>query len=115
MREDIARRWIADLESGPPQVKGVLTNEKGDCCLGRLCKLALQDGVRMSLRQVGEPEGTVTEYDGEYQLLPYAVQDWAGTATADGVADGKVMTTLNDKGASFAELAKFIRKHWQEL
>ena len=43
------------------------------------------------------------------------VRDWAGIDTGYGRAGNQSLTTLNDEGKSFEEIADVIEKHWETL
>jgi hypothetical protein len=140
MREEIAERWIEALESGDyAQGKLALHVRARDangnpvdkfCCLGVLCDLASQDGVvRTDTIHTGKVENIV--YDGKRGEIPESVKNWAGVRWADlhvparflvgmeldhNIVDTLAMgasvkvSTLNDSGKSFKEIAAIIRR-----
>lgn len=119
MNPEIKQRWIAALKSGE-YVQGFnhLKNNDGSfCCLGVLCELARQDGV-VAINESGDvphyfdPEN---EQDNSTTALPGIVMKWADLARSIGdeirvnVADYAYLTTMNDKGKTFEQIAEVIR------
>jgi hypothetical protein len=115
MRRDVAEKWITALESGLyPQAKGQLRTEKGLCCLGVLCSLHAEEHPEIAVRQTNPGK-----YLKETEVLPKAVKDWAGMRTQQGFYGSRYSTEVlsddNDRGHSFEEIAKTIRKHVHSL
>lgn len=113
MKEDIAKAWIADLRTNPPQACNSLFDGHGHCCLGRLCVVL---GI--------EPEKIDDhwEYEGRGGVLPESALAVSGirTPTADGDlhVGGRryaALTLANDAGRSFSEIADAIERHWPDL
>lgn len=113
--------WITDLETtNVKQGKNWLQQDGAYCCLGRLCEVAISQGVQV---RVTVHDGR-SVYDGEDDEPPEAVGAWLGI---DG--DGLIVDTLsryfgpatpteaNDKlDMSFRDIAKGLRSHYaQEL
>lgn len=115
MKEEIAKAWVADLRTNPPQAKEVLFDGKGYCCLGRLC-------VVLGMKPVQENHGFIferCEKDDEYGwkvLGPWA-QETAGlrTKTGETIDQSHELTQMNDEGYSFVEIADFIEANWRNL
>jgi hypothetical protein len=95
MKRDIAERWAAALESGDykqgiGQLTSVTPDGDRDCCLGVLCKLAIEDGVPISSSSQSPPshedDGVIygVIYDESATLLPHMVMQWAGMKTSNG-------------------------------
>ena len=116
MDREIKARWVAALRSGEYE-QGHASLRVGDafCCLGVLCDIAVRDGV------IGEP--TIDE--GEYAygrlmergVLPTEVEVWSGlhigdpvvvTDTSEDYPLEENLSSLNDEGMSFEEIAEFI-------
>jgi hypothetical protein len=124
MNPEIKARWTAALRSGEyPQTTGALNRARayeeapaGFCCLGVLCELAAEDGV-VKHRTYSE---ILTGYtaDGmdyiETSILPDAVREWAGLDSRYGLEIDRekdvTLTTLNDDGKSFAQIADLIEE-----
>lgn len=103
--------WTDALRSGEyKQGTRRLQNEDGSfCCLGVLCDLFR--------KETGEDEWTPTEGDrchdfmGACATLPEAVQDWAGLGSNNPtMSNGRSLAAINDKGASFTEIADLIER-----
>lgn len=121
MKPDIKRRWVKALLSGKyTQGKGKLrSNDDEFCCLGVLCDLAEQDGVKM---RVNETERDGFRYDGSRGVPPESVAKWAGMSNAcpnvdiPGVSYPTPLWMLNDglgavsPALTFAEIAKVIEE-----
>lgn len=116
MKPEVKEKWIDTLLSGKyEQGREELQTADGKfCCLGVLCEMAIADGVVVDV----EKAGTVT-YNGEYQFLPYEVQQWAGMKSNDGefseynelenYAESFSLAVMNDAGKTFPELVDKIR------
>lgn len=116
-KADNRRLWVEALRSGRyNQVAVVLGNEKGFCCLGVACEVAIANGVDI-------PKG-VSDLGcytyGKEQVtgcLPSEVQDWLGLATSDGMLRLGSLTpcdslaTLNDEARwNFDQIANVIAR-----
>lgn len=139
MRKEIAEKWVSALRSGEySQTTGMLVEHDGDngdivgyCCLGVLCELAIKDGADVEYYAPKrhfydddreDPYWVGAAYDGADALLPASVMAWSGVRTNDGGVNGQrgergyiSLSSMNDDGASFVELASFIEKHYEEL
>jgi len=118
----IKARWITRLRSGEvPQTSGGLRDAHGQCCLGVLCELAVEDKV-IPASEVGDL-GFHVYGEGEDQqggILPNAVVDWAGLPEQDPSVDmdaddeedviERSLSDLNDTGWTFAEIADLIEE-----
>ena len=121
MKEDIATRWNEALESGEYKQNHDehLKDNTGFCCLGVLCELAVKDGIISSAKY--RPENEFFSYGGYTAILPPEVMDWAGMASETGMFldedenQSECLTTINDSGVKFPEIAKIIKDHWKEL
>lgn len=90
MKEEIKALWTADLRANPDaQGFGALDyfdahGKRKQCCLGRLCMLAVEAGVipqptRLGYKFVyGDDAGGTSD-----QVLPYAVQQWSGIGNSN--------------------------------
>ena len=120
MKQSIARKWAAALDSGEyKQGQDYLRHGNKFCCLAVLCNLHAQAHPEIAAEE--KSKGT---YLGESHFLPEEVQDWSGMGSSDGLIPKVVvkgesygeLTALNDVAKlTFPEIAKIIRKHWKEL
>lgn len=120
MKKKIAMKWCEALESGEyKQARGQLRKSGRFCCLGVLCNMHAQAHPDIAAEQK-----RATEYMGEQDLPPMAVQEWAGLGTEEGAFYGYAglqdtytsLADLNDDvKLTFPEIAKVIRKHYKEL
>jgi hypothetical protein len=83
MRQDVKELWVNALRSGDyEQGEGILTSDsavKLYCCLGVLCKVAVDNGVPVRVGEGGER----ISYDDSASYLPISVMEWAGLDTCD--------------------------------
>lgn len=123
MYQHIAKIWADALAGGRfTQGSRYLTSKnnagvQGDCCLGVLCKLALADGVPLTVGPHADGgESTATAYDRSPCILPGSVIQWAGMSSGSGrLASGIELTFLNDHGLNFKGIAEIVREHYTEL
>lgn len=119
MRQDVADGWTKLLRSEEfPQGGGALRSADGNyCCLGVLCEMAVQEGIIPAAwlqyptsadYTYGVP-GDRTTGDYSMGILPNAVREWAGMSSTNGSIDEDVaLSTLNDQGMSFPDIANLI-------
>lgn len=136
MNKDIAIKWTEALRSGKyKQGRGLLKqiDKKGQfkhCCLGVLCELYNKDRKKKKKKALYVKDdilscpltGKVVEgfsFDGDDQLLPYIVREWAGLDSSNGEVfiGGKFfdLAELNDSGKKFSTIANFIEKNVEIL
>ena len=113
MKKDIAEKWVKALRSGKyEQGIACLNRSNKFCCLGVLCDLAVKEGVSIKVTQ----RKKYMFYNGVKSVLPLMVQEWANMTSPQGVLfNGGALTAMNDKGATFEEIAKIIEKSWKIL
>ena len=113
MNQDIKKRWVAALRSGTyKQCKGSLCKNNEYCCLGVLCDI-LKKELNLNINHsLDEP--TSLSYDDAYFTLPSKVREYA-KITEVGDVYQKIddvqyfaLTTMNDDGISFDEIANII-------
>lgn len=122
MNPKIKARWITRLRSGEvPQTSGHLRDAHGQCCLGVLCELAVEDKV-IPVAPVGDLgfHQYGVEDDVQDGILPNAVVDWAGLPEQDPSVDTdaddeedvreRSLSDLNDSGWTFTEIADLIEE-----
>lgn len=117
MKPDIAARWTAALRSGEyPQGTGALNEDGKFCCLGVLSELAVADGVveRQAVSLMGPAMHSYAVAGSEEVntgFPPMEVREWAGmfSRTGDFRGDSRApLTSINDSGTPFAEIADII-------
>lgn len=109
MKKEIADKWCAALRSGEyKQSIGRLRRAEGYCCLGVLSDLSKQGEWNKS-NDYGSPGDWRT---GELNI---AVMNWSGIRTSGACVKNTYLSTMNDKGKTFEEIADVIEKHWKEL
>lgn len=114
MKTSIKQKWISALRSGKyRQGRGALRRGDKYCCLGVLCELAIQDGVKIELDVDNESR---TTFDGSAGYPPVAVMDWADLSDNNprirpGGESDRTLAGINDEGASFETIADLIEKH----
>jgi len=120
MKEKVAKKWIKDLRKPKnKQAKKALFDGTGYCCLGRLCVVAGYSFYKYKGKYV--VKGAPGEIDRrESQVLPPAIQQWAGMNSKNGAFAYDMQTQgclayMNDHGSSFTDIADFIEKNWKGL
>lgn len=112
MKKEIAEEWIAELRSGRwTQTTKRLKTVEGHCCLGVLCELAIKHGVPTDAYK--SPTDPFWEFDGESEVLPSQVENWAGLRTTGGYirpGGSTCLSALNDDGSTFDEIADKIEE-----
>lgn len=113
MNPVIKEQWTTALRSGKfEQGRGALNSGGKFCCLGVLCELAVAEGV---VERVEFGESFRYGADNEafsYTYLPHEVVVWSGveyTGRMKGCPDS--LATINDRGASFEEIADTIEQY----
>ena len=120
MSPKVKALWVKALRSGEyKQANGNLHTDKGFCCLGVLCDLAVKAKI-MSDPIVHENFSSITnqdvyEYDGDKGYLPLAVQRWAEIHTENPRIETepnvyRQLAALNDEGVPFIKIADLIEE-----
>ena len=105
-RENI-RKWVKALRSGKyQQARGVLYDGDGYCCLGVACAV---NGFKPT-----EKYG-YNYFGNSYQVLRGRQKTAIGLANEEGMhgEDGVELTTLNDDGSTFKEIATIINREFK--
>lgn len=119
-----AQKWVDALRSGKyEQVQHSLSWDGRYCCLGVACELAIKDGVSLVVEESEKGISSSKIYSGEENILPCAVVAWLGLQSPDGAylcskGEDHILTTLttkNDNGASFSEIADIIESEPEGL
>ncbi len=106
MNSQIRSDWCSALRSGEySQSRYQLRDDRGFCCLGVLCELAVK-------AEVIPPANSRGFYENECSFLPEKVSTWAGLETTVAVVDQcgwlVLLSSLNDGGMTFGEIADLI-------
>lgn len=126
------RLWIRALRSGRfEQGTGVLHQDGKDdryCCLGVACVVYNEhhrsNRLEVTTEDYNDQPLDEIEYDGETEMLPDRVRDWLGLGdksgshrypNVHGVLDYEELTTMNDDGVTFDEIADRIASRPREL
>lgn len=127
LKPEVKKAWTTALRSGEyEQTSGRLMNDHEEspayCCLGVLCDLSKTD-LHKSWR-FGAANVDYATFDGESTMVPKSVLDWAGmdpesnfNEDDDTPADEyspeefNELANMNDSGANFEEIAKWINKN----
>lgn len=125
---EVKQLWIDALESGEytQGVGALATKDGGNCCLGVLCELAVKAGV-LSEEDVKAPDyfsyTASKTYKDSVNYPPHEVAEWAfntnGVPGNASIYNPRVaipgsssitLSELNDDGATFAEIANYIKE-----
>jgi hypothetical protein len=112
MKTKIKELWIEALRSGKyQQGEGLLKTQDGKyCCLGVLC-----DIYAKTQKKKGFQKGKFQYYfqdKGNAALLPENVMKWSGIDSKFGNYKNNNLTTDNDNGKSFVQIAKIIEENF---
>lgn len=111
----IQKAWVRALRNGKYKQGDTYLSQKvrkitKHCCLGVLCQMAVkEDVIKIS------DESGVFLYELSTSVLPNKVEKWAGVRDECGGYQGSALTTENDKGVSFTEIATIIEEHASEI
>ncbi len=116
MNADVKKKWIKALLSGDyKQARGSLQNRDGFCCLGVLCDISKKGTWARDPGSTTRREERYTCASSESTtVLPRDVIEWADLPNSNpnaGIADAQgrdLITTFNDEGSTFEELAEII-------
>ena len=111
MKEEVKDLWVAALRGGKyEQGKGHLRCGPMYCCLGVLCDL-----LAVPVRDHGNCYAFGDEVTTAY--LPASAMDASGIISVDGSLPGgcESLSTLNDRGTPFLDIATIIEANWQHL
>lgn len=127
MIKERALELVAALRSGKyKQAHKRLKVGDSYCCLGVACDISKLSRWNPHLRDSEE-----FWYDNSYTKLPDTVREYFGfetnsaylkapirlepTETRDWLIEASCLIDLNDRGATFEEIATIIEQHWEEL
>lgn len=107
MNQEIKAKWVAALRSGKyPQGKEFLNNGGKFCCLGVLCEIAIDEGLPVNK----DMTSVEVHYDDRLSTLPRSVCTWAGLGNDLPSAGRESLSSLNDNGMPFTEIADIIER-----
>jgi hypothetical protein len=116
MKKSIMKKWVAALRSGEyKQCTGKLQKGNSFCCLGVLTDLYIAEKGFEAFDN-NSPDMQIND-DGELKgmFLPGIVQKWAKIKDGNAPLPDTSLTTLNDRGKSFLEIAGIIEDRYKEL
>lgn len=107
-----ARKWIDALRSGKyNQTRDRLKDEYGHCCLGVACEVYQEE--------VGDLDEKLAHgiycFDNCRSHLPIKVVNWLNLQFDDGEYKEGYLTTKNDTGSTFEEIADIIESEPEGL
>ena len=113
MDQKIAEKWVAALRSGEYK-QGQDRLKDGDryCCLGVLCDLHAREHADYPYSHAAD--GVDTFY-GNRVILPGVALEWAGMSSPYGTVNGTTLVNINDRGATFDEIAGVIERQYTDL
>ena len=113
MNPRIKQLWINALRSGSyQQGRGRLRGEDGFCCLGVLCDLHPRSKLEWKQR-----DGNWSYLGDHVHYPPRKIWEWASALDCKGMptrgpADEVELAKMNDRGASFNDIADFIEQRF---
>ena len=117
MKEEIKNKWVAALRSGDyEQTKHTLKDKKGFCCLGVLCDLYSPNQWESFSDENNCYNYRFSAVDIIGELLPSGIMEWSGMKSDDGKRGGyQRLSSINDKGVPFENIADIIEEEWEKL
>lgn len=122
MKKQVMKKWVTALRSGKyKQGKEYLCDDGKYCCLGVLCDIYNKERVKSKKRSIIEEDkdANYIRFDGQWEVLPESVMEWAGMESATGALSLRDIDTslaeMNDNGKKFSTLANTIEKHYEQL
>ena len=121
MKTKERNEWVAALRDGEfDQTKHMLHDQRGYCCLGVACEI-FAEVLNLKVETVQRRgEGFEVYYDFQSTVLPEKVADFLGLKTSEGsfseiriegAKRGDTLTSINDSGATFSQIADILEKH----
>lgn len=116
MNPEVKAEWVAALRSGQyMQGTNNLRTERGFCCLGVLCDLAVKHEIIPAPGR-GTAYPHVYRYGFDSKFLPEAVRMWAGLPDTDPDVhrenETNSLSVMNDGGCTFEEIADVIEENF---
>lgn len=122
MNKEIKGKWLAALESGEYDKGRFMLRSIDDkyCCLGVLCDLYAKehDGEKWEIQDdnsdvflfIEDEDNDIFVFQGQSELLPHAVADWAGLDSRSPVIGGVLLTEINDENDTFDSVIELIKE-----
>lgn len=105
MLNDNAKKWVEALRSGKYKQGTInLCRNNKYCCLGVLCEIAIENGLDISRV---DNNGNIA-FDGDFGGITKKVQEWIGIPSSLGIYSGRALSSDNDQGKTFQEIADII-------
>jgi hypothetical protein len=148
MFENIMRAWVRDLRTtntlqGREFLSMIRDGKFYDCCMGRLCKLAIASKIDIKVEKVQGTGYQLIRFEDDLSFLPDKVKAWANLRDVSGYIslpkcfdEGGVINTMlwnwhnvdpvnrpvgfsldqgNDDGLTFPQIADLIEYFWEVL
>jgi hypothetical protein len=137
MKTTVAKKWVKALRSGKFKqgtnfLKTSVKNKVNHCCLGVLCELYDQEQKRKHKKRLNQTTERIYHYvddklcyriDNRVDVLPKAVQKWAGINDNSGNVSFinrvtfayESLVDMNDGGCTFNRIAKVIEKYAERI
>jgi hypothetical protein len=126
MKKDIATKWVEALRSGKYKktvgcLKKTENYENGSfCALGVLCDIYQKenDNPLPEARLNPKAKKTKVSINGEFDVLPKPVMDWAGIYQSDAripSMQANIPELNDDQKLSFKEIADVIETHFESM
>lgn len=124
MDKRIKQKWLdalrsGDYEQGKFWLRCGNKEDSNFCCLGVLCDIYSREHDEQWKFPEDSKNFDATEYaaeafsfEGESELLPNSVAEWAGFVVAVDERPIRNLADLNDKGKTFEEIANVIEKQF---
>ncbi len=117
MKQEVMKIWVDALRSGEYwqghlQLKTITHGEVTHCCLGVLCELYNKHTDEPLIETINDDHCSFDYYS---VSLPPVVQVWAGMESNDGRFPSGNLSSLNDEGKPFEQIAKVIEENVERL
>lgn len=120
MDQEVKKVWVERLRSGLPQGRQALNyNDEKFCCLGVLCEIGVERGILTRVENVDDMQDLVgykenSDHSGTAYThgLPVTWARQLGLSDLGHRKQGPALSTLNDKGIKFAEIADIIEEEF---
>lgn len=108
MNKRLLTKWVEALRSGRyKQGRGFLSRDNADCCLGVLCKVAIDEGYPIS--QVSQSDSSLIEFDGSTRYIPHNTYKKIDLISVYKIESD--LALMNDRDVPFDQIADYIEKN----